>query len=195
MNIPTDAWQILGTVSAAMVAGLISFVVTILTKEQKTSEFRQAWIDALRQELSEFVSIRIPIADIATLKLNQGRTVAEVRDFMLNECPLEIKQLLGLRIRILLRLNPNEHTALIKLVEKVYSYGPARDEPHIFDMDKLETEFVAESQRVLKKEWKRVKRGELTFFLTKWLSFVVFLLSLIFTLVYATNHLVITYVP
>jgi hypothetical protein len=195
MNIPTDAWQVIGTVFAAMVAGLISFVVTILTKEQKTSEFRQTWIDALRQELSDFVATRIPIADIATLKLKQGKTEAEVRDFMLNECQSEVKQLLGLRLRILLRLNPDEHTTLINLIEKVYSYGPACDQPHILDMDKLEAEFVAESQRVLKKEWKRVKRGELTFFLTKWFSFAIFLSSLVFTVGYATNHLVIAYVP
>lgn|SRR6266446_644807 len=56
MNIPSSAYPAIGAVMAAIIAAGISFLVTVLAKEQKTSEFRQAWIDALRKDLSEFIA-------------------------------------------------------------------------------------------------------------------------------------------
>ena len=41
---------------AALITALIVFVNLIVSKEQKTSEFRQAWIDGLRTDLSVFFS-------------------------------------------------------------------------------------------------------------------------------------------
>ena len=49
LNIPDVA---IGAIAAALIAGLISLLGLIISKEQKTSEFRQAWIDGLRSELS-----------------------------------------------------------------------------------------------------------------------------------------------
>ena len=40
-----------GAVVAALIAGTVSLLGLIISKEQKTSEFRQAWIDALRNDL------------------------------------------------------------------------------------------------------------------------------------------------
>ena len=40
---------------AAFIGGLFSLIGLIISKEQKTSEFRQAWIDALRSELSSLI--------------------------------------------------------------------------------------------------------------------------------------------
>ena len=39
----------IATVMAALITALISFVNLTLSKEQKTSEFRQAWIDGLQK--------------------------------------------------------------------------------------------------------------------------------------------------
>jgi hypothetical protein len=46
----------LGPIIAATVAGAVSLVSLIISKENKTSEFRQLWIDALRSELSKYVA-------------------------------------------------------------------------------------------------------------------------------------------
>jgi len=46
----------IATVVAAVIAGLISVVALTLTKEQKTSEFRQAWIDGLRSDLADYLA-------------------------------------------------------------------------------------------------------------------------------------------
>ena len=53
MQLPDAA---VGSIIAAAIAGLVVFVSTVLTKEQKTSEFRQAWIDELRKDISQFIS-------------------------------------------------------------------------------------------------------------------------------------------
>lgn len=46
----------LGAIGASIVAATVSLIGLTVAKEQKVSELRQAWIDALRAELSELVS-------------------------------------------------------------------------------------------------------------------------------------------
>ena len=54
------------------------------------------------------------------------------------------------------------------------SYQKGLDEPGV---DGLIQGLVAEGQMVLKAEWKRVKRGELAFAITKYISLALFLLA------------------
>ena len=194
MNLSTEAWQFIGAITVAMIAALVSFIVTILTKEQKTSEFRQSWIDALRQELSDFAAILLSISDTIHLKLERGDTEEEISEQVHTERLADIKQLEGVRVRILLRLNPDEHTALIGLIDKAYlDNASIRSQKE--DSGSLIASFISESQRVLKKEWRRVKQGELAFRLTKWISFGIFLAALVIIVAYATDHLRVAYVP
>ena len=44
------------TVIGASIAAGIAFLGLVVSKEQKTSEFRQAWIDALRDDLATYLS-------------------------------------------------------------------------------------------------------------------------------------------
>src|SRR5450759_2566061 len=53
-ELPAESVALIATIIAALIAAAFSFVNLTLTKEQKTSEFRQAWIDALRQDLATF---------------------------------------------------------------------------------------------------------------------------------------------
>jgi hypothetical protein len=46
----------IATVVAALITGVIAIVNLTLSKEQKVSELRQAWIDGLRADLATFVS-------------------------------------------------------------------------------------------------------------------------------------------
>jgi hypothetical protein len=81
--------------------------------------------------------------------------------------------------RLLLRLNPKEHQEIIRqlarLMSVMSSYQKVLNEPGV---DALIKELVAEGQRVLKAEWRRVKRGETVFFVTKYLSLALFLLAI-----------------
>ena len=44
------------TLAAAFVAALVSMVGLVISKEQKTTEFRQAWINSLRAEVAKFAA-------------------------------------------------------------------------------------------------------------------------------------------
>jgi hypothetical protein len=194
MSIPSDAWQVIGAIFAGMVAGLVSFLVTILAKEQKTSEFRQAWIDSLRQDLSDFASASIFLTDSLRLLADGQNSAAGVRDHLLKDRYPEVKQIEAARIRVLLRLNPVEHIKLIGLIDSAYSYSAERDEEtdSLAGM-RLVSDFIAESQEVLKFEWKRVKRGETIFLITKWISLVAFVVSFIFAVAYWRGHFIVKY--
>jgi hypothetical protein len=53
MGIPDVA---LGAVIAAFLTALVTALGLVITKENKTSEFRQAWIDALRADFATYAS-------------------------------------------------------------------------------------------------------------------------------------------
>lgn len=44
--------QAVGATIAAIVAALVALLGLIISKEQKVSEFRQQWIDALRADIA-----------------------------------------------------------------------------------------------------------------------------------------------
>ena len=45
-----------GAIGAALIAGVVSLLGLVISKEQKVSEFRQAWIDALRSDVASLIS-------------------------------------------------------------------------------------------------------------------------------------------
>ena len=60
LNLPDVA---IGTMIAAFIAGLVSLLSLIISKEQKVSEFRQAWIDALRAEISSLTRMPFMVTE------------------------------------------------------------------------------------------------------------------------------------
>lgn len=53
---PAPIYIASGTIIAAFISGLISFVRLVLVKDQDVSKVRRKWIDELREELSRFMS-------------------------------------------------------------------------------------------------------------------------------------------
>ena len=177
MEIPPQAYPAIGAITAAIVAGAISFVSTVLSKEQKTSEFRQAWIDSLREELSEFLSHTNTIASFLQLKRNRGGNIDQLLNY-LEERDDDVRQVEMMYTRIRLRLNPMEHQTLLDRLGKVHSLLKSSE---IFQADRvnqLSEALTDESQRVLKSQWKRVKRGEFAFMVTKYASLLLLLIAL-----------------
>jgi len=163
MFLTTGLLPILGPIVAAMIAGVVAFLASVLSKEHKTSEFRQAWIDSLRNDLSEFLSISLLLQDIIAVQHRAGMTSAQLRE-SLHQDRAEFGKLEACAARIRLRLNPVEHGALIEAVKKLA-------EPSA-ESDQQAEDLINESHRVLKVEWKRVKRGEPIFVATKWVSLI-----------------------
>lgn len=152
----------LAAIFAATIGGLVSLLGLIISKEQSVSQFRQAWIDALRGEIASAVSY-----------ISDG--VARLRQFDRDpsERVLDDDYVRGLHEKlclIRLRLNPKDIPApeiltLLKRIEDALTWGELDTSEEFFDqgMDKVraDVERVVElSQSLLKNEWTRVKTGE-----------------------------------
>lgn len=182
MKIPSEFIPVLGPVLAAAIAGAIAFLASVFTKENKVSEFRQAWIDALRDDISDFVGTFYWVSDIAPRKPDD-----------LTEMKEEFVKLERMQARIELRLNDKkEHKELLRKL-----HGIVRLETfNIQDSrtrDKALHAFVAESRKILKKEWKRVKRGEITYQITKWVSLAIVLSFAVMAFLIVRGHVLVSY--
>ena len=183
MQIPVYAYPAIGAITAAVIAGAISFVITVLSKEQKTSEFRQAWVDSLREDLSEFLSHVNTIASFLRVKRKRGGSVDQLLDY-LEEKDEDARQVEMMYTRIRLRLNPTEHQLILEKLNDVHSLLESAD---IFQRDRvnqLSEALTRESQKILKYEWKRVKRGEFAFVATKYVSLIVLLSAVAAAIIY-----------
>lgn len=160
----------IGAIVAALIAGLISLIGLIVSKEQKTSEFRQSWIDALREEMAVYITSINALHD--ALKVEY----ASYGDKVDKLSPI-YAELNKVTLRIQLRTNPEEdgHKPLRQTMDKIKRLSADEDEMTLANLKPLETVFIIEAQKILKHEWKRVKRGEPAFVVAKLsaVSFVV----------------------
>ncbi|HEV2804429.1 MAG TPA: hypothetical protein VGW57_05780 [Chthoniobacterales bacterium] len=156
-----------GAITAALVAGLFSFLNLVLSKEQKLSELRQAWIDGLREDLCSYFAALTAIQYIdEVFRHEQG----EKLDFVaLSEAVREPHRDVVLSSnRILLRLSPNDRSpSHKKLIEELNASKRHFNESRFSDAIRCIPAIRENGQLVLKSEWKRVKRGEPTFRLGK----------------------------
>jgi len=185
--VPSNVFVAIATVVAAVIAGLISVVSLTLTKEQKTSEFRQAWIDELRQDLSEYFAAARAMA----------RAYEELAAFgpQYSSMPFTLpqSQVGALRqnvavvfYRIKLRLNAEEaeHKELLRLLSRITEQqnqefqAKSSDPAPVLRAIEVASDFA---RPVLKAEWSRVKRGEPQFrHVRNWLVPIVFALCALF---------------
>jgi hypothetical protein len=168
-----------GVIIASAIAGIFSFVTLILSKEQKISEFRQKWIETLRDDISDFLGNIVVLGD-----MKQRDHAARVENSNLVFTPSEIKDcqaaVSSALTRILLKLNPDDKNeniqALIKHLNeiKLYTRSAKWD-----DVDKKIDLVREDSQKLLKQEWDRVKKGEPTFIWSKRIALSIFFGALI----------------
>ncbi|TKT72977.1 hypothetical protein YH63_016970 [Afipia massiliensis] len=171
VNIPDAA---IGAVVAALIAGTISLLGLIISKEQKTSEFRQAWIDALRSDLTALLTQINAIHDATKVKYpNHAEKVAALRPLYI---PLNTST-----FNILLRINPNESKCkrLLGAMEAFNALTADETKLTTENIRIIEKEFLESSQALLKSEWRRVKAGEWTFRVAKLLALIVILASVV----------------
>ncbi|KAA0698102.1 hypothetical protein DTW90_14500 [Neorhizobium sp. P12A] len=156
LSIPAAA---AGAVFASLIAGTVSLIGLIISKEQKISEFRQNWIDELRNDIANLIarinslhgSSRVPWKDVKD-------AWADTKDDLLG-----LNDVTG---KIRLRLNPEEHTSkrILDTIEEIEAFffrngnGGSVGDPSALNV--LQKRLVVETNAVLKAEWKRVKSGE-----------------------------------
>jgi hypothetical protein len=175
---------VLATIIAALIAAALSFVSLTLSKEQKTSEFRQKWIDGLREDLSVFLSSARAFAravESERMGADSSFSGQKIADFRHKATETFYK--------IKLRLNPQEiaHEQLLMLLSEInekqnrfLNEGEASPQPVLSAIDVA----ADHSIYVLKAEWRRVKEGELPFRIVRnWVAPLIVILSLGFVFV------------
>ena len=161
----------------ALIAVVVSFVGLIITKEQKTSEFRQKWIDEIRFDIANLMGCLSQYTTKWIVLENTGLT--DVRKAFLKDNISIINEIYVLLYRIELRLNPIKDKSLIdvlKHIEEMIQSPKKMDHDSLFE--DLTGQLKSQSHEMLKKEWTRVKDGEPIFRTTKYILGLVLLVSL-----------------
>lgn len=167
MEIPNTVFVALGAIVAALVTGIFSFVSLINQKEGKISEFRQAWIDAIRDDLAIFFSCiekmstawqLVELEEKEKEKKFHGNDWINRYHSLIND---DILRFTETHQRILMRLNKSEHIELIDELRQARNY--ISDTKVMFNKAELRrrTDKILDiSQNILKTEWEKVKAGE-----------------------------------
>lgn len=173
MTFPVVPDAAIGAIAAASIAGLLAFLGLIIAKENKTSEFRQAWIDSLRLDLSKLISNARAIRGAVAVEYAEKYELFDATESYF----IEINQV---AVAVRLRLNPKEVACKqiltgITELERLMIDCPSMD---LVACRACEEKIIEQAQILLKSEWKRVRRGELIFSVTKWIGGIVILVGL-----------------
>jgi hypothetical protein len=161
----------------SMIGGLMSYANLIIGKDQKTSEFRQAWIDAIREDVSKFSGLVTSVSTITNYykdQIDKGVTDAieeQIRDKYFSSVSVRYQEIGELSYRIRLRLNPKGDAELIeKLISIEALFVDATENmAEIPVVDKVVEDFIGPFQNMLGEEWARVKLGEPSFYISKYI--------------------------
>lgn len=146
----------IGTITAAVIAAFVGFLSLVITKEQKVSEFRQAWIDGLRSDIADAISAA------STLTVILQKPSDPPSDAMLREWARFAASLSRIELRLNLKEEPHQSlNACIQdaqdLMRRMEAYSSDYDQS---EWEALQDRVVEISQRLLKIEWDIVKAGE-----------------------------------
>ena len=171
------------TIIAALATGSLSALSFIVTKEQKTSEFRQAWIDSLRAEIAALISHVNAIHGF--LFANRDKGEQDMKELW----KVSREDYWGANnaiVKIALRLNPKEDECIdvgipVKKLQELFS--PEKNPPSYKEVEKLEFELTEKASILLKNEWERVKRGECIYRIAKWTAITISLAFIVFSII------------
>ncbi len=129
---------------AALIGTAVTLIGILITNQAKVSEFRQLWINALRDDAATLISHTLIIH-----AAHHGDNV--------DESFLQVHQTTA---RIVLRLNPKEKKsqAIITAMNEMRNANHSATEFSVLN-DRIGV-FTKAVQDVLRTEWKRVKWGE-----------------------------------
>ncbi len=146
---------VFGTVFAAFVAGVFSYFNLVNGKEQKVSEFRQAWIDSFRSELSTLVSSVVFITFY----------YSSTREPKAQDIEKSYKDYVASCSALITRLNAQDPDITTNHVNSVFletltELRARFNEQKYTEVNILSKHLVEQSKPLLKAEWIRVKDGE-----------------------------------
>lgn len=176
------------TIIVATIAGAFSLLGLIIAKEQKVSEFRQQWIDALRQDVAEFVA-QGNIIHAALLKLAEQSSPDKTKFLADNRESYVGINRASTSIRLRLNATESSSKALLNAIRRLEAMLVGELETlhdSSAELEKLNLEIEEHAAVVLKSEWESVKTGERQYIVAKWgagLLFVGCLIVIAFAIV------------
>ncbi|MDP5146036.1 hypothetical protein ORI98_06250 [Shewanella sp. ULN5] len=153
----------IAVITAAFIGLIVAVTSAVIAKEQKISEFRQAWIDALRNDIAELTALAFSAATERSKIFTLEESKIELPKLK-NETYTKIIELVGLVTKtstlIRLRLNTkSEHQEFISEINtllhllKSIDFSGQQDFQQIDKIQKV-------AHHILKNEWEVVKKGE-----------------------------------
>jgi hypothetical protein len=150
---------------AASISALVALTATAITpfvsiaiakkqiRANVVSTNRQAWINALRDDLAELFELAI-----AHFYLREGTLTGEEGFKYGYEQRTRLRRLQN---RIRMRLNPDESLSkeLLVLIENVRSLSVAKNTDEADAFEQALEDAIVKAQQILRTEWKRVKAG------------------------------------
>jgi hypothetical protein len=166
-TIPT-IYVAFGAIIAAIIAASVSFVSLVISKESKISEFRHQWIQELRNCVSDLVSqIEIISAWRQVHKVSDKLSYEDLQESFKDFSENYLTTFNSIAL-IKLRLNPEEHHELLRLIKNLENNYSKLE--FLLEADKVNKQIeliINETQNILKDEWVTVKTGEKPFVILK----------------------------
>ena len=159
---------VLPAVLGAAITSAVAFIGLIIGKENKISEFRQAWIDALRADLASLIA---NVNEIHAL-LSSGRGMPDTAKSYAEAH----RAIVSVRLRVNASEAPSE--AVLNLLDRLDKEFAQGNIPDGSTLDKIDKELMLAARALFKTEWERVKNGEPIYRATKHASFVVLIFSI-----------------
>jgi ABC-type molybdate transport system ATPase subunit len=141
-------------VATFIVAAVGPFLAYHYARKLAVSANRQAWLDALRDDISELVALSVDVR--AAKMMVSAREPAADRQSALNIYREQIVRLQTARYRIRLRLRAGNplHDALIQATDNLIA--APNDEP---DQKARRRDVVAAAEAVIQRVWKQIEKG------------------------------------
>ena len=180
----------LGAIAGALIAGLFGLLGLVIAKENKTSEFRQSWIDALRNDIADFASSAQSFVYYEGARRDEKDPMRELEyEKILKDVHQKLVQA---QMSIRLRVNPHEsegpmkglNDSLLKCIERIRVH---LNKPDFAAANNELVQLHEVATPILKTEWGRVKRGERPYVIAKYCAYVLIVVTLA-TLVYVAVH-------
>ncbi|WP_146176576.1 hypothetical protein [Chromobacterium sp. Panama] len=170
----------IGAIIAAIIAATISIVSLIISKENKTSEFRQDWINNFRKDIATIVTNSHILEAYTTSKDENTPDHSAITWEKTRHIFAETNSAIT-RIDLMLNLNEPDHKSIhntLRTLEELVATHP--DIHTVHTLEKTADQLVSLSRKTLKDEWTRVKRGEKTFHIAKIVSLLLISITVIF---------------
>ena len=172
------------TVFAAFIGGIVALTSTVIAKEQKISEFRQAWIDAFRNDVVELIACGTQVAALTSLtEVNASKHVENSFQARANY--------FALAARINLRFNSGDGLDLMSTIMRTHNIDTKNISTSLMnEMTRINGEIMELSQEIISIEWEKIKKGELLsrFFISSGKVLIVAALSAFFILIFISQY-------